>query len=86
MRVIRMLRAMWRGLETELRTTLNGHEGGNPGNSQGESYGPPRQPSTLPRSNRKQPDLPPVFATEEPQCELSAKNSSTSSIHTLPPK
>ncbi len=31
MREIRMLRAMWRGLETGLRTTLHGHEGGNPG-------------------------------------------------------
>ncbi len=35
MREIRMLRAMWRGLETEPRTTLHGHEGGNPGHSQG---------------------------------------------------
>jgi len=28
---IRMLRAMWRGLETESRTSLHGHEGGNSG-------------------------------------------------------
>ncbi len=47
MREIRMLRAMWRGLETELRISLHGHEGGNPGYSQGMPYGPPRQPSTL---------------------------------------
>jgi hypothetical protein len=47
-REIRMLRAMWRGLETEPRTSLHGHEGGNPGHSQGMPYGPPRQPSTLP--------------------------------------
>ena len=50
MREIRTLRAMWRGLETESRTTLHGHEGGNPGYRQGESYGLPRQSSTLPRS------------------------------------
>ncbi len=37
------------GLETGLRSTLNGHEGGNPGYGQGHSYGPPRQSSTLPR-------------------------------------
>ncbi len=48
MREIRMLRAMWRGLETGLRTTLHGHEGGNPGYGQGESYRSPRQSSTLP--------------------------------------
>ena len=30
-REICMLRAMWRELETGLRTTLTGHEGGNPG-------------------------------------------------------
>ncbi len=48
MREIRMLRARWRGLETEPRTSLHGHEGGNPGHSQGMPYGPPRQPSTLP--------------------------------------
>ena len=47
MREIRMLRARWRGLETELRMSLNGHEGGNPGYGQGLSYGPPRQPPTL---------------------------------------
>ena len=33
-REIRMLRARWRELETELRTRLNGHAGRNPGNSQ----------------------------------------------------
>ncbi len=48
MREIRMLRAMWRGLETGLRTTLHGHERGNPGYGQGESYRSPRQSSTLP--------------------------------------
>ena len=31
MREIRMLRAMWRALETGPRQVLNGHEGGNPG-------------------------------------------------------
>ena len=31
MREICMLRARWRGLETEPRTSLHGHEGGNPG-------------------------------------------------------
>ena len=31
MREIRMLRAMWRALETESRSFLNGHEGGNAG-------------------------------------------------------
>jgi hypothetical protein len=30
-REIRMLRAMWRALETGPRQVLNGHEGGNPG-------------------------------------------------------
>ena len=35
MREIRMLRTMWRVLETGLRTTLAGHEGGNPGHRQG---------------------------------------------------
>jgi hypothetical protein len=47
-REIRTLRAKWRGLETESRTTLPGHKGGNPGYRQGESYGLPRQSSTLP--------------------------------------
>ncbi len=46
-----MLRARWRGLETEPRTSLHGHEGGNPGHSQGMPYGPPRQPSTLLRTS-----------------------------------
>ncbi len=31
MREIRMLRSMWRGLETESRLGLHGHERGNPG-------------------------------------------------------
>ena len=48
MREIRMLRAMWRELETGLRRLLNGHEGGNPGHSQGAAYGLPRQFPTLP--------------------------------------
>ena len=52
MREIRTLRARWRGLETESRTTLTGHEGGNPGDRQGESYGLPRQSSTLPTRGR----------------------------------
>ena len=47
MREIRMLRAMWRALETESRSFLNGHEGGNAGYSQGTSYGFTRQRSTL---------------------------------------
>jgi hypothetical protein len=34
------------GLETGLRSTLNGHTGGNPGDSQGQSYGVPRQSFT----------------------------------------
>ena len=46
MREIRTLRAMWRELETELRTLPNGHEGGNPG------YG---QPSVL-RATAPVPD------------------------------
>ena len=49
MREIRMLRAMWRVLETGLRTLLNGHEDGNVGYSQGVSYGLPRQRPTLRR-------------------------------------
>ena len=48
MRQIRMLRAMWRELETGLRRLLHGHEGGNPGHSQGAAYGLPRQFPTLP--------------------------------------
>ena len=36
-REIRMLRAMWRELETELRNDLYGHEGGNSGDRQGWS-------------------------------------------------
>ena len=47
-REIRMLRAMWRELETGLRRLLHGHEGGNPGHSQGAAYGLPRQFPTLP--------------------------------------
>ena len=39
MRQIRMLRAMWRELETGLRQLLNGHDGGNPGHGQGAAYG-----------------------------------------------
>ena len=48
-RQIRMLRAMWRELETGLRRLLIGHEGGNLGYSQGVAYGLPRQFPTLPR-------------------------------------
>ena len=48
MREIRMLRAKWRGLETEPWITLTGHAGGNPGYRQGRSCRPPRQSSTLP--------------------------------------
>ena len=48
MREIRLLRAMWRALETESRNLLTGHEGGNAGYSQGSSYGFTRQRSTLP--------------------------------------
>jgi hypothetical protein len=48
-REIRLLRAMWRALETESRNLLTGHEGGNAGYSQGSSYGFTRQRSTLPR-------------------------------------
>jgi len=47
-RKIRMLRAMWRVLETGLRKLLTGHEGGNAGYRQGASFGSPRQRSTLP--------------------------------------
>jgi hypothetical protein len=50
-REIRLLRAMWRALETESRSLLTGHEGGNAGYSQGSSYGFTRQRSTLPRSS-----------------------------------
>jgi hypothetical protein len=39
MRYIRMLRAMWRGLETELRRLLHGHPRGNPRHGQGAAYG-----------------------------------------------
>jgi hypothetical protein len=35
-----------KGLETRLRSTLNGHEGGNPGHGQGQSYELPRQSFT----------------------------------------
>ena len=56
MREIRMLRAMWRALETESRSFLNGHEGGNAGYSQGTSYGFTRQRSTLPGRNREEVD------------------------------
>jgi hypothetical protein len=52
-REIRTLRARWRGLETEPRTSLNGHEGGNPGYSQGKPYGPPRQPPPLPTTQKR---------------------------------
>lgn len=38
MREIRMLRVMWRELETGSRTSLAGHEGGNPGYRQGMFY------------------------------------------------
>ena len=38
------------GLETGLRSTLNGHAGGNPGHSQGYSYGLPRQSFTRQRT------------------------------------
>jgi hypothetical protein len=59
-RQIRMLRAMWRELETGLRRLPNGHEGGNPGHSQGAAYGLPRQFPTLPgsRINRARQPLP----------------------------
>ena len=58
MRQIRMLRAMRRELETELRILLTGHKGGNPGYSQGESYGLPRQLSTLPAGHNTLRDDP----------------------------
>ena len=48
MREIRMLRAMRRVLETQLRKLLTGHEDGNVGYSQGVSCGLARQHSTLP--------------------------------------
>ena len=48
MREIRLLRAMWWVLETELRKLLTGHEDGNVGYRQGVSCGLPRQHSTLP--------------------------------------
>ncbi len=38
MREIRMLRVMWRELETGSRPSLAGHEGGNPGYRQGLFY------------------------------------------------
>ena len=57
MREIRMLRAMWRELETGSRRLLHGHEGGNPGHSQGAAYGLPRQFPTLPAA-RGQPSPP----------------------------
>lgn len=53
MREIRMLRAMWRELETGPRSTLPGHEGGNPGDRQGSACGLPRQLSTLPFRRRR---------------------------------
>jgi hypothetical protein len=37
-REIRMLRVMWRGLETEPRSALHGHERGNPGYGQEQTY------------------------------------------------
>jgi hypothetical protein len=52
-REIRMLRAMWRALETGLRNLLTGHEGGNAGHRQGVSFESPRQCSTLPGSDAK---------------------------------
>ena len=54
-RQIRMLRAMRRELETELRILLLGHEGGNPRHGQGDAYGFLRQLSTLPGSCRRAP-------------------------------
>jgi hypothetical protein len=47
-REIRLLRAMWRALETGLRKLLTGHEGGNAGYRQGVPFESPRQFSTLP--------------------------------------
>ena len=52
MREIRMLRAMWRALETGSRKLLTGHEDGNVGYRQGVFYGLPRQCSTLPLTDR----------------------------------
>ena len=51
MREIRMLRVMWRELETGSRTSLAGHEGGNPGYRQGMFYrvtAPALDPTTGP--------------------------------------
>jgi hypothetical protein len=53
-REIRMLRAMRRVLETQLRKLLTGHEDGNVGYSQGVSCGLARQHSTLPGSTVRQ--------------------------------
>jgi hypothetical protein len=53
-RQIRMLRAMWRELETGLRQLLTGHDGGNPGHRQGAAYGLPRQFPTLPSDSELQ--------------------------------
>jgi len=49
-REIRMLRVMWRELETGSRTFIAGHEGGNPGYRQGMFYrvtAPALDPTTL---------------------------------------
>src|SRR5262245_48185000 len=52
---IRLLRAMWRALETELGNFLNGHEGGNAGYSQGgflRIYAPALDPTRCSRLER----------------------------------
>ncbi len=61
MREILTLRAMWRELETELRTWLNGHAGGNPGDGQADVLTGHRA------SSRPYQTLPQTLQTEPPK-------------------
>ena len=75
MREICMLRAMWRVLETGLRTLLNGHEDGNVGYSQGVSYGLPRQRPTLPGGPTRCPITSHTATMKEPIEDAMSKSS-----------
>ena len=60
MREIRMLRVMWRELETGSRTSLDGHEGGNPGYRQGLFYRV-TAPALDPTNTSRIPDVTRIF-------------------------
>ena len=63
MREIRTLRAMWRELETESRSVLNGNEGGNPDTDKAAPKG--HRASSRPYHSAKQISFQPKLKRQE---------------------